>query len=134
MKILIAAIGGSMAVSAVAAPCPPRAPGQAYPWSSQELRKDDTWGRFRIHLDAKGRPTDCRLLEGNARGDTRFFMCRALIAQGAFEPQMENGVAVAGSVERTLVLAGRTTRREEARARKEFFKNNPHERPRCYPE
>jgi hypothetical protein len=137
MRITTAVTTVILAVSlpavAVAAPCPKRFPGQAYPWSSEELRKDDTWGKFRIPLDAKGRPTDCRWLAGNAKGDMRFFMCRALIAQGEFKPGMENGVPVPSSVDRLLRLPGRTSKREEAKARKEFFKNNPHERPTCYP-
>jgi hypothetical protein len=63
----------------------------------------------------------------------RFFMCRALMAQGEFTPAIENGVPVPSSVDSLFRLPGRTSKREEARARKDFFKNNPHERSTCYP-
>ena len=72
-------------------------------------------------IDARGRPTRCRIAETNVRrGDLRFYMCNAFMG-GAFEtePAMENGVAVPGTIERLVVLPGRNSRREHERARRE---------------
>jgi len=100
----------------------PRDPQNYTPWlAEQEIRPGDRWARVRLDIDARGRPTRCRIAETNVRrGDLRFYMCNAFMG-GAFvtEPAMENGVAVPGTIERLVVLPGRNSRREHERARRE---------------
>ena len=131
-------IGASLVLFAAglhaASPCPVREPGQAYPWShSADLMPGDEWAYLYIDLDAKGRPTNCRVGKHEYQPETGFWMCRAVMAQANFEPIMKDGAAVAGTVTRYMMLAGRQRQREDEAARKQFFRDHPDERPGCYP-
>jgi hypothetical protein len=129
----IAASLALFATSVSAASCPKLEPGQPYPWQSTELMPDDEWAYLFIDLDAKGRPKDCRVGKHKFKPETGFWMCRAMMAQGVYEPFMKDGVAVEGRVTRYMVLRGRQWRRAEAAARKKYFKDHPEERASCYP-
>ena len=122
------------ATGAAPAPCPERKPGQAYPWQKADgLLPDDEWAYLYIDLDAKGRPTNCRVGKHKYKPETGFFMCRAMMAQGQFEPVLRDGVPVAGTVTRFFTMAGRTRQKADKLARKQYFAQHPHERPGCYP-
>jgi hypothetical protein len=122
------------ALAAADKACPPHRPGQAYPWQSAEVMPGDEWADLYIDLDAKGRPTNCRIGKHKLNKESGFWMCRAMTAQGQFEPVMKDGVAVPGTVTRHFFLAGRKHRQIEAAARKQFFKDHPEERSSCYPD
>jgi hypothetical protein len=120
--------------AAAAEQCPEREPGEFYPWQTSEVMPGDEWAELHIDLDAQGRPKNCRVGKSKLKPETGFFMCRAMMAQGNFEPVTKDGVAVEGTVKRNFFLAGRQHRRVEQEARKKFFKDNPNERPSCYPD
>ena len=123
-------VGASLSA---ATPCPVHNPGQAYPWQKSELMPGDEWAYLFIDLDTKGRPKSCRAGRHQYKPETGFWMCRAMMAQGDFDPVMKDGVAVEGTVTRFMTLAGQQRKQAEAAARKQFFKDHPEERPSCYP-
>ena len=135
IKSFVAAIAAlASAGAAAASDCPTFRPGQAYPWqTSEKLMPGDQWAWLFIDLDAKGKPTGCKVGEHKYQPETGFWMCRAMMASGEFEPVMKDGVAVEGTVKRFMTLPGRQRQRAEQAARKQWFKDNPHERPSCYP-
>lgn len=135
IKWIIAASVSLAGTSVSAAnPCPVREPGQSYPWQKSGLMPGDEWAYLLIDLDTAGRPKNCRVGKHQYRPETGFWMCRAMMAQGAFEPVMKDGVAVEGTVTRFMTVAGRRRQRAEAAARKQYFKDHPEERPSCYPD
>lgn len=134
-KVAVAiAIIGMSSGAAAADQCPEREPGQFYPWQTSEIMPGDEWAELHIDLDAQGRPKNCRVGKNRLKPETGFFMCRAMMAQAKFEPVIKDGVAVEGTVTRKFFLNGRQHQRAEAAARKKFFKDNPNERPSCYPD
>lgn len=94
----------------------------------------DEWAYLHIELDVQGRPKNCRVGKHQYKPETGFWMCRAMMGQGDFKPIIKDGIAVEGSVTRYMTLAGRQRKREEAAARKQWFKDHPEERASCYPE
>jgi hypothetical protein len=134
-KCFIAAVAALASASAVAADdCPAFRPGQAYPWQTDEkLMPGDQWAWLFIDLDEQGKPKNCRVGEHKYQPETGFWMCRAMMAQGSFEPVMKDGLAVEGTVKRFMTVAGRQRQRAEEAARKQWFKDHPQERPSCYP-
>lgn len=135
LKWMIA--GGALTLSTglpAAEPCPVFKPGQAYPWQKPgQLMVGDQWAYLYIDLDKKGRPKNCRVGKHKYGPEMGFWFCRAMMAQGDFEPIMKDGVAVEGTVTRFLSMPGRRRQREEEAARKQWFKDHPEERPSCYP-
>jgi len=130
---------GAVALVAVASsvsakePCIPHKPGEAYPWTVDQLMSGDQWGDFSIDLDAKGKVTGCRAIKGNLKPEMGFWICRSLSAQGEFAPILKDGVAVAGLRTRQVVLQGMRHRDADAAARKRWFAAHPAERQSCYP-
>lgn len=124
----------SSEASATADQCPTREPGEFYPWQTSEVMPGDEWAELHIDLDAQGRPKNCRVGKNKLKPETGFYMCRAMMAQANYEPVEKDGVAVEGTVTRKFFLNGRQHQRAEAAARKKFFKDNPQERPSCYPD
>ena len=114
--------------------CPKFEPGQFYPWQTSEVMPGDEWAELHVDLDAKGRPKNCRVGKNKLKPESGYYMCRAMMAQANYEPIVKDGVAVEGTVTRNFFMAGRAHRRAEEVARKKFFKDNPQERPSCYPE
>jgi hypothetical protein len=120
--------------SAAGTPCPPHKAGAPYPWAVDQLMSGDQWGDFSVDLDAKGRVTGCRAVQGNLQPEMGFWICRSLSTQGEFDPIMKDGVAVAGSRTTHFVLEGMRHRDADAAARKRWFAAHPTERPSCYPD
>ena len=116
--------------------CPSHRPGAAYPWqlSSDKPMPGDQWAWLYIDLDVNGKPKNCKVGEHKYEPEMGFFMCRAAIAGGEFEPVIKDGVAVEGTVKRYFTLAGRARKRADEAARKQWFKDHPQERPSCYPD
>ena len=115
-------------------PCPPHKAGQGYPWYVPELMEGDQWADVAIDLDPKGNVTGCKIVKGNLEGDDGFFVCRAMTAQGEFDPVKKDGVAVAGTIQRHMELQGMRHRDANAAARKRWFAAHPDERESCYPD
>lgn len=110
--MLAAALAAAPATPATPETPRPRDPQNYEPWlADQELRPGDRWYRMVIDIDRHGRATRCRIRASNDRSrDRRFWTCRAFL-NGAFEtaPIMRDGVAVAGTIERTVVMPGRNS-------------------------
>lgn len=116
--------------------CPDHRPGAAYPWQSSmdKPMAGDQWAWLYIDVDATGKPKNCKVGEHKYEPEMGFWMCRAMIASGDFEPVMKDGVAVEGTVKRYMTVAGRARKRADEAARKQWFKDHPEERPTCYPD
>ena len=132
IAVAILALAGAH-LGADETPCPALDPGDLYPWQSRERMSGDQWADMLIDIDPSGKPTGCRVRKSNVSRDMHFFMCRALTAQGEFDPVIRDGVPVAGTIERSFLLAVSQRKRADERARKRYFAENPHERPSCYP-
>lgn len=121
-------------IHAAEPPCPVFKPGELYPWQKGPMSSGDRYAEMEVDIDASGKPLKCRIFKSNVDSETRLFMCQAVLAQGRYDPVMKDGAAVPGTVKTTMVMAGPRSRQRAAKARKEFFRNNPQERPSCYPE
>ena len=132
--LLLSILLSSSSALAAESSCPSFEPGESYPWQTSEIMPGDEWANLYIDLDEKARPTNCKIGKSKLRKETGFWMCRAMMAQGNFEPVMKDGIPVKGTVTRYMFLAGRTHRQADEAARKKFFKEHPEERPGCYPE
>lgn len=117
------------AYATAAGPAPKREPGALEPWQEgMPLMSGDRWARLRIDVDAKGRPLKCRIAASNLSDSMRFYACRAMLRDWRIEPLTRDGVAVPGTVERTLMLPGPARRRLEAKARKRWRAQHPEAR------
>ena len=130
MRPIIAAL---LIVTAAAAPAaePPakREPGAAEPWQEgMPLMSGDRWARLRIDVDSRGRPLKCRIAATNLSDSMRFYACQAFLRDWRTDPLTRNGVAVPGTVERTLMMPGPTRRRLGAKARKRWLAEHPEAR------
>lgn len=130
MRLIAAALLMVTAASTPAAePAPKREPGALEPWQEgMPLMSGDRWARLRIDVDAKGRPLKCRIAATNLSESMRFYACQAFLRDWHTEPLMRNGVAVAGTVERTLMMPGPARRRLEEKARKRWLAEHPEAR------
>ena len=129
MRAWICALSLLVAAPAVAeAPAPKKEPGTSEPWQEgMPLMSGDRWARLRIDIDARGRPLKCRIAVTNLSESMRFYACRAFLRDWHTEPLMKDGVAVPGTVERTLMMPG-PARRLEAKARKRWLAEHPEAR------
>jgi hypothetical protein len=117
--------------------CPSFLPGQLYPWQQQSSDKPmpgDQWAWLYIDVDVNGKPKNCKVGDHKYEPETGFWMCRAVMASGQFEPVKKDGVVVEGTVKRYFTVAGRARKRADEAARKQWFKDHPQERPACYPD
>ena len=116
--------------------CPSHLPGEAYPWQSSldKPMPGDQWAWLYVDVDATGKPKNCKVGEHKYEPEMGFWMCRAVMASGQFEPVTKDGVAVEGTVKRYMTIAGRARKRADEAARKQWFKDHPGERPGCYPD
>lgn len=128
--ILSALVLLTLSVSASAAQPPAkREPGALEPWQEgMPLMSGDRWARLRIDVDSRGRPLKCRIAATNLSESLRFYACRAFLRDWHTEPLMRDGVAVPGTVERTLMMPGPARRRLEAKARKRWLAEHPEAR------
>ena len=121
-------------VAAQKAPCPAHQAGKGYPWEVSQTMEGDHWADVAVDLDAHGKVSGCRIVRGNLESDEGFYVCRAVLAQGEFDPVMKDGVMIAGSRETHFVLQGMRHLDANESARKKWFAAHPQERPSCYPE
>lgn len=103
-----------------------REPGSLEPWQNvDEIRPGDRWMKIRMDVDKKGRPLKCRVLSSNIRSsEQRFWMCNAMMSQWQVRPVMKDGVPIATSVERMMIMPGRATSEEWRKAKKQLKPTN----------
>lgn len=129
MRLTLSVLLLAAASAPAAEPSPKREPGALEPWQEgMPLMSGDRWARLRIDVDAKGRPLKCRIAATNLSDSLRFYACQAFLRDWHTEPLTRNGVAVPGTVERTLMMPGPTRRRLEAKARKRWLAEHPEAR------
>jgi len=130
MRLVPFALALLAAASASAqSPATPKEPGASEPWQQgMPLMSGDRWARLLIDVDAKGRPLKCRIAATNLSDSMRFYACRAMLRDWRVQPIVRNGVAVPGTVERTLMMPGPARRRLEAKARKRWLAEHPEAR------
>ena len=125
MRLIVTAL----LLLAAAEPSPKREPGALEPWQEgMPLMSGDRWARLHIDVDARGRPLKCRIAATNLSESMRFYACQAFLRDWRTEPLTRNGVAVPGTVERTLMLPGPARRRLEEKARKRWRAEHPEAR------
>jgi hypothetical protein len=127
MRLIIPAMLLLAAAAAPAAePSAKREPGALEPWQEgMPPMSGDRWARLLIDVDVKGRPLKCRIAATNLSESLRFYACQAFLRDWRIDPLMKGGVAVPGTVERTLMMPGPTRRRLEEKARKRWLAEHP---------
>src|SRR5206468_4563136 len=85
---VLAAISVFGASAAIADPCPPHRPGASYPWDVPGVMSGDQWAELAVNVDTKGKVTDCKIASGNLENEMGFWVCRSILAQGEFDPQI----------------------------------------------
>ncbi|TGX52564.1 hypothetical protein E5A73_12970 [Sphingomonas gei] len=91
----------------------------------------DFWADMLIDLDAKGKPLRCRIAKGNLKNELGFWFCNAMMKDGEYEPVLQDGVAVTGTVKRQMRMPGKRRRDADAAARKRYLAAHPEEKA-CY--
>lgn len=75
------------------------------PHYPDEMRHGDHWADIQMKVDKKGQPTDCLVTKTDIRDKEKiFWLCHAMLRDWHIQPIVENGVAVAGTVTRHMVL------------------------------
>jgi hypothetical protein len=116
-------------------PCPPGAKTGHFPWLVSELMNGDLYGNVYLNIDAKGRPMKCSMGQTNISRDyDRYLICNAFMEQWRTAPPAEYVKGKPSTEKRSYVSYGPQHQKAEREARKKFFKDNPNERPSCYPE
>jgi hypothetical protein len=82
-------------------------PVEPPPELAGHLNPRDRWATLALDVDTAGRVTACRVVRTNeANSERRAMMCRAFLYNFQVRPIMENGVAVARTIHRNLVIPG----------------------------
>ena len=115
-------------------PCPPGAATGYYPWVVKEIMGEDRYAEVYLSIDAKGQPLKCGIGRNNIPGDDKFFVCNAFMTQWKTAPPLGYVKGKASTEKRMFVQYGVPHRKAERKARKQYFKDHPNERPSCYPE
>jgi hypothetical protein len=111
------------------APAPNKEPGALEPWQEgMPLMSGDRWARLLIDVDSRGRPLKCRIAATNLSDSMRFYACQAMLRDWRVEPLIKHGVAVPGTVQRTLMMPGPARRRLEVKAHKRWLAEHPEAR------
>ncbi len=133
-RLLFGACALWMPFAAFAAPCQPLEPGATYPWQINDFMSGDLYAEIFINVDERGKPLKCSIGKTNIPGDDRFFACKAFLDDWHTDPIIRDGIAVRGTVERYLTMAGGKHEKANRDARKRWFEEHPAEQPKCYPE
>ena len=127
-------IFGTTASYAQSSPCPFREEG-TYPWSANipRIMSGDLWAWVYLDLDKKGRPLRCYIGQTNISGDeTRANLCRSFVSGWKATPLMKDGVPVAGTTRRQVIIIGSRHKKVFDEARAAWFAQHPDENRACY--
>jgi hypothetical protein len=123
--------GGALAEKT---PCPPRTAGQAYPWQDLTPMKGDSRAVVHIDVDQSGRPLRCGLGKNDISDpETRFRVCKTYMEDWR-APPAEPGQPSVRTITTNFTMLGYEHQMADRKARRLWFKQNPHERSECYPE
>jgi hypothetical protein len=126
-----------MAIALVASPvqakssCPPREKG-SHPWGVDEIMPGDKWAWVHLTIDTDGQPVGCGIGENNMTQGMRSLVCRSYIHNWVATPVIQDGKPVRATIKRYFVAMGLKHEEAELKARKQYFREHPEERPECY--
>ena len=130
---LLVSLSGS-AAAAETRPCPKWEAGARYPWQSNEIMRGDKFGWVVMEVDRSGAPASCRIGKNNFLDvETGMFLCKN------YSERWRGPRAAPSDPDRRVftrftLLNGYDHDRADRKARKQWFKDHPEERPECYPE
>ena len=136
-RLTLLALGALVTSSAVLAQrpaCPQREAGAAYPWQNLEPMKGDRYAWVIVDVDRTGRPIRCAIGDNNIPDpDMRFLLCNA--HKGDWRgPAATSGDPDVRTLKRRTTMLGYEHQMADKKARRQWFKDHPDERPECYPE
>jgi hypothetical protein len=93
----------------------------------------DEYADVYIDINSSGWPLGCRIGRTNVDKDDQFWVCNAFMEGFRTKPPIELAKGERTTVQRTFISYGDAHQKAERKAKKEFFKQHPSERPECYP-
>jgi hypothetical protein len=114
--------------------CPFRE-GGVYPWSANipNIVDGDLWAWVYLDLDKGGYPLRCYIGETNISGnETKSNLCRGFVSGWKAMPLTKDGLRVAGTTRRRVVLIGKRHQQLFDEAKKGWFTQHPEANPDCY--
>ena len=132
--LLCAAVVNGSPGQAESNKCPFHEEG-AYPWSATipHIVDGDMWAWVYLDLDKGGNPLRCYIGETNVSGaETKSDLCRGFVSGWKATPLMKDGVRVAGTTRRQVVMIGKNHKRLFDQARTAWFAQHPDDNPACY--
>lgn len=116
------------------APCPARELGN-YPWGSIEHMPGDYWAWVYLDVDKKGYPQRCYLGQNNVIGtETRSNICRSFLSSWRATPPGKSDPGGVTRISRYFLLLGNKHQRQLDRAKRQYFREHPDQRPECFDE
>ena len=126
------AFGGPL--QAGKAGCPRHELGARYPWQSNQIMRGDRYGWVILDVNRYGAPTRCRIGNNNFLDvETGMFLCKSFSERWR-APRATASEPDRRKFTRFVLLNGYDHLMADRKARKQWFKANPAERPECYPE
>ena len=131
---LAAALAAGSAAAADRANCPKWEAGARYPWQSNTIMRGDRFGWVIMEVDRSGAPASCRNGRHNFLDvETGQFLCKNYTERWR-GPKAAPTDPDRRTFTRFSLLAGYDHLIADRRARKQWFKDHPEQRPECYPE
>ncbi len=128
-----AALGVGSAAVADAARCPKWERGALYPWQSSEIRPGDHFASLALDVDKTGYPYRCTIVSHNYPDpEQAFWVCKNYRERWRGPPATASDPDKR-TFKRLSLIAGYERLGTERKARKQWFKDHPDERPACYP-
>jgi hypothetical protein len=106
-----------------------------YPWSANipTIVNGDLWAWVYLDLDKGGHPLRCYIGETNISGnETKSDLCRGFVSGWQATPLMKDGVRVAGTTRRQVIIIGNHHKQLFDEARKTWFAQHRDDNPDCY--
>ena len=132
LGLCVALMGSSAALTETN--CPKWEVGARYPWQSNEIMRGDLFGWVIMDVDRSGAPASCRIGKNNfVDAETGQFLCKN------YSERWRGPKAAGSDPDRRLftrfsLINGYDHLRADRKARRQWFKDHPAERPQCYPE
>jgi hypothetical protein len=113
--------------------CPPREAGSAYPWQNFQPMRGDQQAVVYVDVDKTGRPLKCALAKNNIPDpETRFRLCKTYM-EDWHASAAASGEPAIRTIRRDFTMLGNDHQLADQKARKQYFRDHPEERPECYP-
>ena len=134
MLVFGAVLAASSAAVAETRACPKWEIGARYPWQTTQLMRGDTFGWVIMEVDRFGAPASCRIGRNNFLDvETGMFLCKSYSDRWR-GPKARPSDPDRRVFTRFSLLPGYDRVIAERKARRQWFRDNPGERPACYPE